>query len=226
MTVITISREAGSWGDEIARRTSSLLQYTLIDKVTMIEAATKTGISESGFIDLDVDSYQFRNLTDRLLGRKEPEMKVAIPTVTSASGMDFRIQTLDAKQCMATLQTVITFLSKSGNIVIVGRGGQAILKDAKDSLHVKIIAPFEVRVRRVMDSQGCNENKAFWFIRDRDKAITQYLKRFFGIEWNDDTLYHLVINTGKLDIEQSSDVIVSSVREFIPIFKSTDKVPL
>ena len=212
MTVITISREAGSWGDEIAKRVSNLLNYTFIDKVKMIEAATKTGISESGFVDLDVDSYQFRNLTDRLLGRKEPEIKVAIPTTTSFYGLDFTIQTLDAKRSMATLQSVITYLSKSGNVVIVGRGGQAILKDEKDALHVKIIAPFEVRVKRIMESQGCSENKAFWFIRDRDKAITQYLQRFFGIEWNDNTLYHLVINTGKLDVEQSAAVIVSSVR--------------
>jgi cytidylate kinase len=212
MTIITISREAGSWGDEVARRVASLLQYTFVDKVTMIEAATKTGITESGFVDLDVDSYQFRNLTDRLLGRKEPEIKVAIPTTTSASGIDFKIQTLDARQCMATLQSVITFLSKSGNVAIVGRGGQVILKNAKDAFHVKIIAPFEVRVRRIMESQGCSENRAFWFIRDRDKAIRQYLQRFFGIEWDDNTLYHLVVNTGKLDIEQSAAVIVSSIK--------------
>jgi cytidylate kinase len=213
MTVITISREAGSWGDEIARKVSSLLSYTFVDKAKMIEAATKTGISESGFVDLDVDSYQFRNLIDRLLGRKEPEIIVAIPTTTPFYGLDLTIQALDAKRSMATLQSVISYLGKSGNVVIVGRGGQVILKDIKDALHVKVIAPFEVRVKRIMESQGCRENKAFWFIRDRDKAITQYLQRFFGIEWIDNTLYHLVINSGKMDVEHSATLIEDTVKK-------------
>jgi cytidylate kinase len=94
-------------------------------------------------------------------------------------------------------------------MVIVGRGGQAILKQKVGVFHVRIVAPLEVRVERIMKSGGLSRDDALRFIEDNDKAMAEYLRRFYNLDWEDPAIYDMVLNTGKMDLGIAARIIVS-----------------
>jgi cytidylate kinase len=100
---------------------------------------------------------------------------------------------------------------KRGNVVIVGRGGQAILQERPDVLHVRIEAPLHDRVRRVQELEDLSPDDARDRIVTRDRAAAAYLKRFYAIDWSDPVLYHQVINMGKWDIDAAAHLVASAV---------------
>ena len=77
---------------------------------------------------------------------------------------------------------------------------------------MRVIAPLDVRVGRIVKSQGWSKNAADRFVKDRDRATAQYLKRFYGMDWNDNAMYDLVVNTGKMDVDGAAAVIVAAAR--------------
>jgi cytidylate kinase len=213
MTVITVSREMGSGSDEIVEKVCNLLSYTYVNKFLLADTAKKMKISEVDFFDLNEEEYIFRSFIEKLLGRNEiVQAEVISEDLFAGDPEQFRVKFWDVEDTVTVLRSLIKELSKKGNMVIVGRGGQAILKDEKDTLHVRIIAPFDKRVDRIMKSQDITKDDAKKYIRERDRAAAQYLKRFYKIDWNDPSLYDLWINTGKLNSEQSAAAIVAAVK--------------
>ncbi len=107
-------------------------------------------------------------------------------------------------------------------MVIVGRGGQVLLKDAPGVIHVRVEAPFEVRFQRVMEQlkheQGSARSddeirrKASDLIANRDISSADYIKRYYNVDWADPKLYHMVLNLGKLSVEQAVQIIVTVVQ--------------
>jgi cytidylate kinase len=97
-------------------------------------------------------------------------------------------------------------------MVIVGRAGQAILRGLPGVLHVRVIAPLEDRIRRLREQgiSGISEIKLT--IAERDRASAAYLKRFFGVSWDDPALYHLVLNTGLLDYDLAAEIVVHAAQ--------------
>lgn len=93
-------------------------------------------------------------------------------------------------------------LAARNNVVIVGRGGQMILRNVPGALHARIIAPFKTRVRRVMKENECEEKIAERMVRQHDRDSSGYLSTYFGINWDDNELYDLVINTRAITLNQ------------------------
>ena len=93
----------------------------------------------------------------------------------------------------------------------MGRGAQAILREAPDVLHVRIEAPTDVRTQRIMEEARVDEDEARRFIMRKDRATAEYLGRFFDIDWENPALYHLVLNTGKLSVEAAAQIIVTGL---------------
>jgi cytidylate kinase len=83
------------------------------------------------------------------------------------------------------------------------------LKDKVDVLHVRIVAPAAVRVKRIMESRGLSQEDALRLIEDNDKAEAEYLQRFYSIDWKDPAVYDVVLNTWKMDFNTAAKVIVS-----------------
>lgn len=201
--VITISREIGSGGDEIAACLCKILGYSYFDKNLLYDAAKKIGVSEGNLTDYSEDSYKIKSLVDKILGRKR------IVTTSLKENASIR-KTLDEEKCLEMVQTVINNLAGRGRMVIVGRGGQAILKNKANVLHVRIIAPLELRVKRVMASEGVNQEGALKIIEENDKTVAEFLQRFYSINWDDPVNYDLVVNTAKLDFDTASKTIALS----------------
>jgi cytidylate kinase len=213
MAVITVSRQFGSGGDQICDRVCELLSYRYFDKQLMARVASEVGLSEHDIVDYSEDNYQTQNFLERLMAwrgsRRVGEMRAW--GVTSGGVKTREVTELDESSSVAFVNGTIQAAYKRGNVVIVGRGGQAVLKDMPDVLHVRIQAPYNVRVRRLLERENYNPGGAKEAALKHDRASAEYLKRFFDIDWTDSTLYDLIINTTKLDIEGSAQLIAKAV---------------
>jgi peroxiredoxin/cytidylate kinase len=200
-TVITFSRQIGSGGDEIARHVSQMLGWAYVDKSLVVEVGRSLGYHEEDIVDFCEDTYRVQTFVDKLMVRRTAKASINMEG-------DIHIRKfLDEEQCLATVQSVINNLAGRGNTVIVGRGGQAILKHKVGALHIRVIAPPEVRLQRIMRSESVGELDAQRMMEENDRAASEYLRRFYGIDWNDPVNYDLVLNTAKLDLSTAALLI-------------------
>jgi CMP/dCMP kinase len=237
MAVITISRQYGSGGDEIAARLCNVLGYHYFDKRLMAQVATEAGLSPSEVVDFSEDNYKVRSFLERLFGRHSSRV-VAPSGWGTGDPTRSRIEFLtpmgiylyeaprepafrevaepDEAKRIALIEAVIRVAYQHGNIVILGRGGQAILKDKPDVLHVRIVAPLDTRVQRLHKQQNVSLSGAQDVAIQRDRASAEYLRRFYDLDWADPVLYDLVINTTQLGLEGATQLIVDAV-ERLPV---------
>jgi cytidylate kinase len=207
VSIITVSREIGSGGDEVAHRFCEVLGYRYFDKALMTEVAVKMGISEAEVIDYSEDSYKLRSFIDNLFRRREPLATVIVKGTNTSGAMTQMTEILDEEMALKLIQRTIERLRERDNIVIVGRGSQVILRDAPGVLHVRIVAPLEQRISRIMMNHSLTRSEAKDYIASKDKASGEYLRRFYSVDWNDPTLYHLIINMGRWSVEETVSII-------------------
>jgi len=184
MAVITVSRQLGSLGTEIAREAANRLNYAFVEK---------------------------ERIGSMLVGYGFPESEVEKFDEKRAPLWDYL--SIKRTKFLHLIRAVIFGFASKDNAVIVGRGGQVLLKDLPGTLHVRIIAPFEVRVRRLIKSEGVEEKHAAEILRRSDSDSFGYIQSFFHVDWNDPTLYDLLINSAKVSMETAVQMIIDSVRD-------------
>jgi len=213
MAVITISRQYGSGGDEIAEQVCDLLGYRLLDKYLLQQVAVEVGLSREEAVDFSEDHYRARSFFANLFGpRQRVVAEIPERTRDTAGATEISVIQLDEEQCIALVQTAVNAAYARDNMVIVGRGSQVILADKPGVVHVRIQAPMDRRVARLREKENLSPVEARALIDQRDLAAAQYLDRFFHVAWDDPQLYHLVINTGRCDLTLAAQVIVAAAR--------------
>ena len=214
MAVITVSRQYGSGGDEIAAQVCEMLGYRHFDKLLMAPVASEVKLSEREMTDFSQDNYKVRSFLDLLLGGSTPRTAAQVRSwrVSTVGARAPKLKLLDEDEAIALVQGTVEVSYKQGNIVIVGRGGQAFLKDKPNVLHVRVEAPLATRKRRVHEQGGISLDLAHDVVIEHDQAVADYLQRFYGIDWADSSLYDLVLNTGKLSLEAAARLVVDAVR--------------
>ncbi|MDF1515519.1 MAG: cytidylate kinase-like family protein [Anaerolineae bacterium] len=208
MPVITISRHFGSGGKEVARKICERLGYSYFDKNLMIRVAAEVGISEKEVVDLSVDTYKMRGFLERLFGRRRSG---AFGGVGTLGVDDLRVESLDEAASINLVKDTIIAAHERDNVVIVGRGGQAVLRDKPGVLHVRITAPRGARAMRVKERDNLTLSQATELVYTRDKAAADYLQHFFSIDWENPLLYHFIINTGWWELEDASELIINAL---------------
>ncbi len=183
MAVITISRQLGSLGTTLGRQIAARLGYRLAHRELINQAA-------------------------RLAGA--PDMALATIDELNLLGLEPDEQTQQAY--LRAVRQVIENLAAKGNVVIVGRAGQSILQARADALHIRVIAPVETRVQRIVAAHGIPEKAARAQVEDSDRYRADYLRRFYHTAWDDPTLYHLIINTGHMPLETAAEVVCAAIR--------------
>ena len=214
MAVITISRQFGSGGDEVAARVCEMMTYRYFDKRLMAQVAAEVGLSEDEIVDFSEDTYKVQGFLDRLLGRRRAARVAAqehgLP-VNIEGGQVKEAEKIDDAYSLNLTQSTVYAAYQRGNVVIVGRGGQALLKDKEDVLHVRIEAPYGDRVRRLRDRENYSPGGAKDMAVKHDRASAEYLKRFYDIDWSDSSLYDLIINTAKFGPKAAASLVVSAL---------------
>ncbi len=217
MKAITISRQYGCGGRKIAARVCELLEYRLFDKWLMARLAAEVWFPSSAVADFSEEHYTVKAFMTRLremLG-KAPVARVEAPVRSAGQGAmpPLSIGTMDETAAVTLVNAAIVAAYNIGNVVIVGRGGQVVLRDKPDVFHVRIEAPLETRIARLQENQNLSAQEARRLIAERDKAGTEYMERCHGAKWNDSLLYDLVINTGRWPLENAARLIVDAYNE-------------
>lgn len=218
MAIITISRQYGSGGNEIAELICQKTGYRLFDKGILSMAAAEAGLSAEEVVDFSEDDFKVKNFMERLLRRSHPVAQTRVWEEDVEGLRKVKEIQLDEELALTLITRAIETAYKLGNVVIVGRGGQVILRNYPGVLHVRVEAPFEERIRRLRNSPEFEKpaytdsvglrRRAQTIIEKNDAASADYLKRFYDIDWEDPMLYHMVINTDKLKIEQAAKLMI------------------
>ncbi|MEA3407106.1 MAG: cytidylate kinase-like family protein [Chloroflexota bacterium] len=209
MSVITMSRQVGSDAEEVAYRVAGELGLREFDKRAMTQVASEVGISPSEIVDYPIDEYRARNFFERLFSRQR---EVAEVTTWAGRWGVRSTRVLDEAAAIGLIEATMAAAYNHGDMLIIGRGGQAILEDKPDVLHVRVVAPLEYRVERLQAERDMTAAQARRFARERDAAAAEYLRTFHHIDWDDPTLYHLVVNVGKLGIDEAAALIVRAAK--------------
>jgi cytidylate kinase len=185
MPVITISRTAGSEGGAVGKELCRRLKYRYFDREELAKIARQHRYLRADLEVMDEKSLAF---FDRFF-RDKP------------------------KEYLSFLHAAIWDAAEEDNVVVLGRGGQAVLRDLPTAFHVRVDAPLEVRVQRTMERFGESENKARKRVREKDQERERFVQQAFGLAPSNPLLYHLLINTGKMDVPTSTKVVLHSFRQ-------------
>ncbi|MBS1849960.1 MAG: cytidylate kinase-like family protein [Acidobacteria bacterium] len=182
--IITVEREFGSGGGEIAAALAARLGWKLWDHALTEEIAKIANVDPRVVQSCDehVDS-SFRRLSKVFL---RGSMERSMPLAGSAG--------FDADTMVSLVQQVINRAADGGNCVIVGRGAPYFLRERSGVFHVFTYASRIEKLRR-LKSLGKSEKEAEELIDSVDRDRIEFIKHYFHADWPTRYLYHLMINT-------------------------------
>jgi len=182
--IITIEREYGCGGAQIAHQTADCLGWTLWDELLTSEIAKLIDCKRADVKCREerVDPLYYRLFKWVMRGSFEGSADV------------HRLKLLDADSIFRLTERVVQKAASSGNCVIVGRGSQHFLSDRSDSLRVFLYAPREDKVRRLI-SEGMSETEAEDHVDTVDHERAAFIEKYFHMEWPNRSLYHAMLNT-------------------------------
>lgn len=192
---ITLAREYGSGGAKIAERVARRLGWELIDRSLIEQISEKFHLNPSA--------------AERMSGRGSWWLERIARAVWLDTG-GTTVDVVDAENIHQFSRNAILEASYRGKCVIVGRGGQCVLRDRPDVLHIFVFAPLEYRIERLR-RQYENEKEVMKAIARVDEERAAYIREFYDTEWKDPSLYHLWIN-GKMGIDAAVEMVVNAVK--------------
>lgn len=107
---------------------------------------------------------------------------------------------------------VILQLAHVGRVLFVGRAAHIITQSLPGGFHVRLVAPLEIRVRRMMDLQNCGASTAVSLIQKTDLARRRYMQANFDQDIDDPHTYDLVINTGRTPAASAAHLVIEGLR--------------
>jgi len=181
MAVITISREPGVGGEEIAARLAGKLGFLLVDKTHLTRL----------WREINLDDVKLSAVDERI-----PSAEQILSDETEA--------------CARLLPDLLAQLAEEHDLVIVGRGGQALFRNRPGTLHVRIGGARDFRVRQLQDKEGLSAREARRQIRELENQRSRYVRFLYHLNWADTTLYDLILRMDRLSIEQALNLIVAA----------------
>ena len=189
MSVITISREFGSEGDTIAQQVSQTLGYHFVDRkfIGVI-------LGQYGYVEFDKAYANLPTFWERFDAQREKQRDVMVNM----------------------LNQVIQAVAHHGNVVILGRSGFEVLGGFADVLHVRLQAPFPVRVGRIMTQQQIPFEQAESVVEHNDKVRVAFVEEFYKVSWESIHAFDLVIDTGKIPVDMAATWVIDAAKSFTP----------
>ena len=200
--VITINREAGSGGKEIAEKLGKLLSVKVYGKEILASIREKYDLSEDEVEKIKATKPGW--WTDFCRFYKQFGTTVAIAYET------FEV---DSKQLYQEEEKILKELAAQESCIIVGRTGFLIFKDNPDAMRLLIIADPEARMKRIMRKQNVDEKEAREIIERVDKARENYTQAFAGVSRYDARNYDMVFNVTPFSTDQVAQFLAENVRK-------------
>ncbi len=184
MSLITISESIGCGGKAIADLVAKELKLELYDDRRLEEEAIQLGVQPEALKDLD---------------EKPP-------------GIFSRIFSDKPQVYLDLLQGVVYEVAKRGQGIILGHGSQVLLRDFGCALHVRIYGSESSRIEYLMKGRGLSREATEKLVHKTDNEQSGFLQFAFHMNWNDPSLYDLVINRDKLSADLAAKLIIEAAR--------------
>lgn len=195
---VTISRQAGAGGnslanailEELARRKEPLFQgWRRFNQELCRKVAEEPGLK----VSLDsLLKFEYRSEVEDMM----EEMIVGNAP-----------QDLVNKKIFQLIHTLAVF----GKVIIVGRGGVCLTRNLPAGIHIRLVAPLKLRIKRMGDLLELSEKKANELVLEQDKSRARLMKIYFGKNIDDPLLYDAIWNTGAVSLDQIARLIVQLI---------------
>jgi cytidylate kinase len=205
--IITISRQYGAGGSEVARRVADALGWRLVDTELVDRVASRAGLPPEEVALREERAPGFVERLSRALSRSSPE---SFPAAAD------KVPEPEEATLVRITEGVVAEIAAEGRVVLVGRAGTAVLRGEHAALHIKLVAPAALRLRTAVERLGVDPKDAEKTMLSADANRARYLKQYYGLDWADATNYHMVLNTGALGFEGAAGVIVARARAMWP----------
>jgi cytidylate kinase len=182
--IVTVEREYGCGGGEIANLLATQLGWKLWDQLLTEEIARLANCPKAVVEVREErnDPLYYRLFKSFLRGSYEGSLNA------------HKLNLVDSETILKLTERVVQHAAKAGNSVIVGRGAQHFLRNRPDTLRVFLYAPRENKVRRLL-ARGKSETEAQQLVDTVDRERMDFIQKYFNVEWPDRAVYHNMINT-------------------------------
>lgn len=197
MAVITISRQFGAGGLTMGKKLSELLNYSLMDEEILQLVAERARVSQHWALSVEkeaggklqkfISSLIPRNVVDRILADQRGY--------------------IDEEIYVDLLGQIITQIAEEDNTIIIGRGGQYILKDHPNVFHILLIADLEHRIRFMEKKYHLTRAQATQTVNSEEKRRGNLYRKFNKTDYDRPEHYHLTLNMSLLDFDRAADIV-------------------
>ncbi|PYV78034.1 MAG: cytidylate kinase-like family protein [Acidobacteria bacterium] len=188
--IITIEREYGCGGGEIAQKLTNQLGWKLWDQL-LTEEIARLAKCPKAVVEVReerTDPLYYRLFKSFMRGSYEGSINAP------------KLNLVDSETILRITRRVVEHAAERGNCVIVGRGSQQFLKTRPDTLRVFLYAPREDKVRRLL-ARGKSEKEAQELVDTVDRERADFIQKYFNVQWPDRAIYHTMMNTAIGDEE-------------------------
>lgn len=182
--IVTIEREYGCGGGEIAQRVAAQLGWKLWDQ-NLTEEIARLARCPKTVVEVreeKTDPLYYRLFKSFLRGSYEGSINA------------HKLNLVDSESIMRITRRVVEHAAEKGECVIVGRGSQHFLANNPDTLRVFLYAPGDLKVRRLM-ARGKSQKEALELVDTVDRERADYIAKYFHVEWPNRAIYHAMMNT-------------------------------
>ena len=202
MALISISRQFGAGGHTLGQRLADRLGYQLVEREIIAQVAKEANVSVAWVEAVEKEAGGLlMKLVNSLISSN------FIERITGVSASDF-----DEKRYYTFLSKVIQETAREGNIVFIGRGSQYILAENPGCLKVLLVANLEDRIRFMMEHYELTEEKAAQVVQREEKRRLLFLKGLDPRDPDNPSIYDLIINTGRVTLEEAEEMVMHIVR--------------
>ncbi|HEV8675447.1 MAG TPA: cytidylate kinase family protein [Methylomirabilota bacterium] len=189
MAIVTVSHEMGSGGSEIGTALAERLGYRYVDQDMISQAARQYGVGEEKLSQIDETKPSFVERFD-----------------------------VETRRYITVLQSALLDVAEQDNVIIMGRGGQVLLRGIAHVLRLRVMAPFDMRVKRVMKKMAGQMGETVdvrttaEMVRRNDQEKFGRMRYLYDVDWSDPALYDVVLNTEKLSPDAGVELALGLLR--------------
>jgi CMP/dCMP kinase len=200
--LITVSRQYGAGGSEVAARVARTLGWRVVDNELVERVAARAGLAPEDVAQREERVSTFIERLARTLVAATPELVVPPEAGGTAPEADL----------VRITERVVEEVAAEGRVVLVGRAAPAVLARERDAIHVKVVAPRDWRIRVIAQRLGMPLEEAATLTDETDRNRSRYHRQHYQRDWADPANYHLVLNTAALGLDGAANVVVDRAR--------------
>lgn len=197
MSVVTISRQFGAGGRTLGDMVAKRLNYSFVDNEIIQMVAKKAKVS----------THWVESIEKEAGGKLLKFMTGLVSKSLVERILDEKRGYIDEEIFVDLLNKIISQIADEGDAVILGRGGQYILRDREEAFHVLLIAHMNDRIRFMEEHYDLSTAQATQAVNREDKRRSNLYRKFGKEDYDHPDLYHLVLNMSKLTLEKARDII-------------------